>query len=85
MSKIYIEFYNADTDEMEWREFSPEEIDWLMEKEILDTDSLGYAMDDQKAFDEALIRATQKGGVFSYSDIVKTYLSLTDKDIRIRA
>lgn len=85
MSKIYIEFYNADTDEMEWREFSPEEIDWLMEKEIIDTDSLGYAMDDQKAFDEALIRATQKGGVFSYSDIVKTYLSLTDKDIRIRA
>lgn len=85
MERIFIEFYNADKDEMEWRAFSPEEIDDLMRLEILDTDSLGYAMDDQKAFDEALIRATQKGGVFSYSDIVKTYLSLTDKDIRIKA
>lgn len=85
MARIFIEFLNADNGEMEWRPFTPEDIDWLMEKEILDTDSLGYAMDDQKAFDEALIRATQKGGVFSYSDIVKTYLSLTDKDIRIRA
>lgn len=84
MNRFFLEFWNPDTDEMEWREFSPEEIDWLMEKEIIGTDSLGYAMDDQKAFDEALIRASQKGGVFSYSDIVKTYLSLTDKDIRIR-
>lgn len=85
MARIFIEFLNADNGEMEWRPFSPEDIDWLMEKEIIDTDSLGYAMDDQKAFDEALIRATQKGGVFSYSDIIKTYLSLTDKEIRIKA
>lgn len=85
MARVFIEFYNADTGKMEWRPFAPADIDCLMEKEIIDTDSLGYAMDDQKAFDEALIRATQKGGAFSYSEIVEAYLSLTDSDIRIKA
>lgn len=85
MARIFIEFYNADNGAMEWTPFAPEEIDELMEKEIIDADSLGYAMEDQKSFDEALIRATQKGGAFSYSEIVEIYLSLTDSDIRIRA
>ena len=42
--KIYIQFWNADTDEWEWREFSTDEVDELMQLEIIDCDSLGYAM-----------------------------------------
>ena len=84
MNRFFLEFWNPDTDEMEWREFFPEEVDELMEREMIDVDMLSGAMTDQNAFDEALIRETKKGGIYSYSDFVKTYLSLTDKDIRIR-
>lgn len=84
MNRFFLEFWNPDTDEMEWREFFPEEVDELMEREMIDVDMLSGAMTDQKAFDEALVRETEKGGIYSYSDFVKTYLSLTDKDIRIR-
>ena len=84
--KIYIEFWNADTGEWEWREFATDEIDSLMEMEIIDTDSLGYAMGvDQEAFDNALIHMTELNRAFSYKEFVDYFLSLTDKEIRIKA
>lgn len=84
--KIYIQFWNADTDEWEWREFSTDEVDELMQLEIIDCDSLGYAMGvDQDAFEAALLHMTELNRAFSYKDFVDYYLSITDKEIRINA
>lgn len=56
-----------------------------MELEIIDTDALGYAMDDQAAFDATLLAMTEKGGVWSWGDLVADYLARTDRQIRIKA
>jgi hypothetical protein len=85
MKKIYIQFWDADRDEWEWREFSTSDVDELMEREIIDTDALGYAMDDQAAFDGALEKMTEAGGVWSYERFCNAYLDLTDHEIRIKA
>lgn len=82
---IYIQFWNADTGEMEWREFASCDVDSLMELEILDVDTLGYYMDDPVAFDATLLAMTEKGGVWSWGDLVADYLARTDHEIRIPA
>ena len=83
--KIYIQFWNADTAKFEWREFATSEIDGLMELEIIDNDSLGYAMDDHKAFDvvmDAMIAAREP---WSYENMVNAYMEHTDHQIKIFA
>lgn len=82
---VYIEFYNADTGAMEWREFFPAEIDELMRIEIIDNDSLGYAMDDKEAFDTAMAALEASGRTWTYGEFVREYLDHTDHEIRIRA
>lgn len=85
-NKIYIQFWNPNTDEYEWREFATDEIDELMRLGIIDEDLLGFAMGiDQAAFDEALIRMTELNRPWCYKEFADTFLSLTDKEIRIRA
>lgn len=82
-NRIYIETPIEDG-RTEMLPYSPEDIDWMMDKEIIDTDQLGYAMTDCKAFDEALLKLTEMGGVMSFGKIVEMYLSMTDEDIVIR-
>lgn len=85
-NKIYIQFWNAETDEYEWREFSTDEIDELMRFGFIDEDLLGYAMGiDQAAFDQALIRMTELNRPWCYKEFADCFLSLTDKEIRIKA
>lgn len=85
MNRVFLDIQNHETGRMLQMEFSPEEVDGLVKNGIVDIDSLGYAMtEDQKAFDEALIQQVEKGAIFSYSDLVKAYLTITGKDVRIR-
>lgn len=83
--RIYLELWNPETDTYYKLGFLPEDIDFLMEKEIISTDSLGAAMNDQDAFEVALLEMTGKNRPFSYSDLVGEYLSLTKEDIIIKA
>lgn len=82
---VYIEFYNSDTGAIEWREFAPAEIDELMRLEIIDTDSLGYYMDDTEAFDAMIKAVSASNRPWSYGEMVNYYLDHTDREIRIRA
>ena len=84
--KIYIEFFNADENKNEWREFSTDEIDELMRLGIIDEDLLGYAMGtDQTAFDNALIHMSELNRMWCYKEFVDYFLDHTDKEIRIKA
>lgn len=84
--KIYIQLYNADAGKEDWLEFNTnEDLEFLMEKQMIDFDDLGYAMDDQAAFDEVLELMSESTGPWSYSKIVNAYLDRTDHEIRIRA
>ena len=51
-NRIHLEVWNADTDEWEWRDFSASDIDDLLDKEIIDVDTLGYCMNDSEAFNK---------------------------------
>lgn len=82
---IYIQFWNADTAEWEWREFATSDIPELMELEIIDTDALGYAMDDQAAFDKVTDAMIEAREPWTYERMVNTYLENTDHEIRIKA
>jgi hypothetical protein len=82
---IYIEFWNADTPGWEWREFSTSEITDLMEMGIIDFDALGYAMDDQDAFDKVLELMSESREAWTGERLVNTYLDHTDHEIRIKA
>ena len=83
IERIHIARWNPDTNKTEWDNYSTKDIDFLMEKEVIDTDTLGYAMRDHDAFAKALDNVSAKLGSFSYSDLVGEYLSLTNKDIWI--
>lgn len=83
--KIYIQFWNADTAKFEWREFATGEIDNLMELEIIDNDLLGYAMDDQDAFDAVMKEMIEEREPWTYEKMVNAYLDRTDHEIRIKA
>ena len=82
-NRIYISRWNPDTNHTEWDNYSVKDIDFLVEKEIIDLDTLGWCMRDQDAFNKALENAYAKYGSFSCSDLVNEYLSLTNKDIWI--
>lgn len=84
-ARIFLEMWNPETDKMEWMPFAAEDIDFLMEKEIIDTDSLGYAMNDSEAFEMALLKITEMKRSFTYSEFVENYLSITDENIHIKA
>lgn len=77
--KIYIKIWNPDTNEDELREFGTDEVDELMDMEILDADSLGWAMKDQEAFDKAM--EIMEGTAFTYAEFLNHYLELTDSRI----
>lgn len=79
--RVYLQIWNPDTDELEWREFSIDEVDELMDCEILDTDTLGYAMDNAEAFEKVMEMVS--GRVFTYSEVVREYTRLTNEDLRI--
>ena len=83
--KIYIQFWSADRGAYEWREFSTGEIDELMDLGIIDEDTLGYAMDDHDAFDQAMEALEKSGEAWSYGRFVAEYLSRTDHEIRTEA
>jgi hypothetical protein len=82
---IYIQFWNADTAEWEWREFATGDIPELMELGIIDTGALGYAMDDQAAFDKVMDAMIEAREPWTYERMVNTYLDHTDHEIRIKA
>ena len=84
-ARIFLEMWNPEIDKMEWMPFGVEDVDFLMEKEIIDTDSLGYAMTDSAAFEMALLKMTEMNRAFTYSELVEIYLSMTDEDIHIEA
>ena len=83
--QFFLRFWNAEKDETEEIPFSTSEIDWMMEKEMIDTDSLGYAMNDHEAFEKALLHMTESNRAWKYSEFVDLYLSLTDKPLIIEA
>lgn len=84
-NKMYIQFWNVDEEKEEWREFSTGDIPFLMEKGIIDEDSLGYYMDDSDAFERALLHMSESNEGWSYERFVDYYLSLTNKELRIKA
>lgn len=83
--RIYIETWDTKKFKFKWVGYGTEDIDTLMDVGIIDTDSLGWAMNDSKAFNKAMDFISQYPGEFSYSEFVEMYLSLTDEDIRIKA
>ena len=82
---LYIEFYDADAGKMEWRKFEPSEVDSLMELGILDTDTLGYYMQDKEAFEKAMSEISCVSGPMSYGQLVAVYLTHSDSDLMIKA
>lgn len=84
MARFYVEFSNPETNETERKVYAPQEIDELMCAEIIDTDHLGFAMDDTEAFDRALLKCTERSGAISYCQFVEAYLEEADKDIIVR-
>lgn len=82
---LYIQFYNADMGRNEWLKFDPAEVDSLMDLGILDTDTLGYFMQDKDAFDKALDSISKAPGPMNYGQFVSEYLKTADSDIRITA
>lgn len=75
--------WNPNTNHYKYIGFGWEDIDTLMEQEIIDADSLGYAMNNQEMFERVLnyIISTPRG--FSYGELVRMYLDLTEEDIII--
>lgn len=83
-NKIYIKIWNPDTNEDEWREFNTSEIDELMEQEIIDTDTLGWAMKDSQALSDAIDFVSQNSPRgFTFEAIVDKYIEMTGQEIRI--
>lgn len=82
-ARIHIARWNPDTNHTEWDNYSTKDLDFLVYKEIIDLDTLGYAMRDQDAFNKALENVSAKVGGFSCSDLAEEYLNLTNKDIWI--
>lgn len=80
-SRIHIQKWNPDTNMNEWVDYSVKDVDFLLEKEIIDVDSLGFALSDSKAFDKAMDSLLNRSA--TYAEFVETYLSNTAKDIWI--
>lgn len=80
---IYIEMWNADTNEWEWREFSTKEIDELMEMGIIDEDTLGYAMKDLETFESIFEEMDAENRPFTFCEFVERYIKSTGEEIRI--
>lgn len=80
--KIYLNIWNPDTNEEEWREFAIDEIDELYESEIIDEDMIGAAMDEE-LFDKTMQRF--EGKTFTMSEIVSEYMDVANiSELRIR-
>lgn len=80
---IYIEFYKEDGESTEWREFLTSDIEDLMRYEIIDTDTLGYAMKDMESFDKAFDELRNSGKPFGYKEVADKYIELSGQEIRI--
>ena len=80
-NRIHLARWNPDTNQTEWDDYSVNDIDFLMEKEVIDIDQLGFAMRDQDAFNKAIESLLDRSA--SYKEFVETYLSNTSKDIWI--
>ena len=80
--KIYLNIWNPDTNEDEWREFAVEEIDELCSMGIIDADMIGAAM-NQELFEKAMQKL--ECTVFTMSQIVSEYMAIANvEELRIR-
>ena len=81
--KILITRWNADKDADEWLEFDTNEIDGLFEMGIIDADTLGFAMNDQEAFEKAFEAMESADHSFTHAELVNVYIDNTTQEIRI--
>lgn len=82
-NRIHIQRWDGETNKMVCDDYSTKDVDFLMEKGIIDNDQLGYAMDDCKAFNEAMEYCCEVLGSFTYDDLTREYLKRTNRDIWI--
>lgn len=78
-NRIHIQEWNPDTNLLEWVGYSVKDVDFLLEKEVIDVDWLGFSMTDSRAFDIAMDSLLNRSA--TYSEFVETYLENTTKDI----